>query len=323
MTVPVVSITCITYNQELYIARAIESFLMQKTTFPFEIIIHDDASTDNTANIIREYALKYPDLIFPIFQNENKWSKGINPAFEYVIPKCKGKYIAVCEGDDYWTDTYKLQKQVDFLEANSDFCIHHHGFINISSSGKLLNFSPERKSSTNIEDYLSGKEPYGPKTCTMMFRNDQKSIKEMSSLPYVCDTVLFVKFLSKGCKMAYSHEMMAAYRIHEGGIWSMQNQEKRTLHSIKTYESLLTICIKNKFRYNLFLQYSKLYVNLGKIKANYKEKIGLYFLGLRNLFNSNMLDINEFFTIRFIKSWLKTLIWIIFEIINFKLIRKH
>lgn len=101
---------------------------MQKTTFPIEIIIHDDASTDGTAKIVKEYADKYPDLIVPILQTENQYSQGIKPSHKFVFPRARGKYIAFCEGDDYWTDPYKLQKQVDFLEANPDYGMVHTDF---------------------------------------------------------------------------------------------------------------------------------------------------------------------------------------------------
>lgn len=125
---PLVSIACITYNQGSYIKDAIEGFLKQKTTFPVEIIIYDDASGDRTATIIRNYANEYPELIIPIYQKENQRSKGINPIVELVFPKCHGKYIAICEGDDYWTDPLKLQKQVDFLEGNPDYGMVHTDF---------------------------------------------------------------------------------------------------------------------------------------------------------------------------------------------------
>jgi len=118
---PLVSICCITYNHENYIRDAIEGFLMQKTSFPIEIIIHDDASTDNTAQIIKEYEDKYPDLFCNIFQNENQWSKGGGSIYaRFLYPQARGKYIALCEGDDYWTDPLKLQKKVDFMEVNPD-----------------------------------------------------------------------------------------------------------------------------------------------------------------------------------------------------------
>jgi len=127
---PVVSICCITYNHEAYIEDALEGFLMQETGFPFEILIHDDASTDRTADIIREYEAKYPRLIKPIYQTENQWSKGIrfmNPNFLY--PVAKGEFIALCEGDDYWVSPMKLQRQHDVLLDNKDCSYVFHSVL--------------------------------------------------------------------------------------------------------------------------------------------------------------------------------------------------
>lgn len=103
-----------------------DGFVMQQTSFPFEIIIHDDASTDGSAKIISEYADKYPDLFVPILQKENQYSKGVKIGITFMYPIAKGKYIAECEGDDYWTDPLKLQKQVDFLEANPEYSMCFH-----------------------------------------------------------------------------------------------------------------------------------------------------------------------------------------------------
>jgi glycosyltransferase involved in cell wall biosynthesis len=122
---PLVSICCLTYNHEPYIRQCIEGFLIQKTTFPIEILIHDDASTDNTADIIREYEAKFPNIIKPIYQIENQYSKGVGVTRVFQFPRSKGKYIAMCEGDDYWIDPLKLQKQVDFLEQNPDYGLVH------------------------------------------------------------------------------------------------------------------------------------------------------------------------------------------------------
>ena len=119
--IPLVSISCITYNHEPYIMQTLDGFLMQKTRFPFEVLIHDDASTDRTADIIREYEKKFPKIIKPIYQKENQYSKGNRAILaSFVYPRAKGKYIALCEGDDYWIDENKLQKQVDFMEQNHD-----------------------------------------------------------------------------------------------------------------------------------------------------------------------------------------------------------
>ena len=127
-----VSISCLAYNHEPYISKCLDGFIMQKTDFPFEVLIHDDASTDRTADIIREYEAKYPDIIKPIYQTENKYSKGIGITKTYQFPRAKGKYIAMCEGDDYWTDPLKLQKQVDFLEKNEEYsaCFHDIEIVN-------------------------------------------------------------------------------------------------------------------------------------------------------------------------------------------------
>lgn len=131
-----VSIICIAYNHEKYIKDTLDGFLMQKTNFPFEIIVHDDASTDNTAQIIKEYAEKYPDLIVPILQTENQYSQKVMIDIDILYPIAKGKYIAFCEGDDFWTNENKLQMQVDFLEKNPDYTACAHNTIMHDCSGK-------------------------------------------------------------------------------------------------------------------------------------------------------------------------------------------
>ena len=116
-----VSIRCITYNHEHYISQALDGFLMQETTFPFEIVIHDDASTDGTTDIIKEYENKFPEIVKPIYETENQYSKKDNTMELLILPHLKGKYTAFCEGDDFWTNKKKLQMQVDFLENNPDY----------------------------------------------------------------------------------------------------------------------------------------------------------------------------------------------------------
>jgi glycosyltransferase involved in cell wall biosynthesis len=134
-----VSIACITYNHERYIRSALDGFLMQKTDFVYEILVHDDASTDKTALILKEYEQKYPDKVKPIYQKENQYSKGINIMQTYVWPQARGKYLAICEGDDYWTDPLKLQKQVEALENHPEINICAHS-TRVEQGGKFKRF---------------------------------------------------------------------------------------------------------------------------------------------------------------------------------------
>ena len=123
-----VSVVCTAYNHEPFLRDALEGFLCQRTDFPYEVLVNDDASTDGTAAILREYAEKYPTLIRPIYQTENQFSKGLSHLYDAILyPAARGRYIALCEGDDCWTDPEKLQRQADFLDAHPDYgaCVHN------------------------------------------------------------------------------------------------------------------------------------------------------------------------------------------------------
>ena len=122
-----VSVLCTAYNHEEYIRDALESIVTQQTDFPFELLVNDDASTDGTAAIIREYAGKYPDIVRPFYQEKNLYSQDIDIYYAVFFPNARGRYVAFCEGDDYWTDPTKLQRQVDFLEAHPEYsaCVHN------------------------------------------------------------------------------------------------------------------------------------------------------------------------------------------------------
>lgn len=121
-----VSVLCTAYNHEAYIRDALESFLAQKADFPFEIIVNDDASPDGTAGIIRQTAAEHPGKVIAFYQEKNLYSQGINIEDTVMLPAARGRYIAFCEGDDYWSDTSKLQRQVDFMEAHPEYsaCVH-------------------------------------------------------------------------------------------------------------------------------------------------------------------------------------------------------
>lgn len=211
-----VSVCMITYNHEKYITEAIEGVLMQKTNFLIELIIGEDCSTDNTRKICEEYQEKYPNLIKLCSLEKNI---GANQNFINTVNACTGKYIAMCEGDDYWVDCYKLQKQVDFLEANSEYTIHAHNAIFFHQQNKSSSlFNPILDKQTYHLTDLIEKNWFVP-TASMVFC---KSIFDS----YVFDTrfkngdyYLQLLLLSSGEKyLYYSNEVMSVYRIGINGM---------------------------------------------------------------------------------------------------------
>lgn len=210
---PVVTICCTTYNQEKYISECIDSFLIQKVDFGIEILIHDDASTDNTTSIVREYECRYPDLIKVIYQTKNQYSKGIRITKEYLFPKAKGKYIAICEGDDYWTDPYKLQKQVDMMEQHPEYSMCAHA-ANILMCGKF-DESKIDKHELTTEDII--KEDWGIMTASILFRKDMLEMPDWYGKIKNGDYGLQLLLSLKG-NIGYLPDNMSVYRQHLGGV---------------------------------------------------------------------------------------------------------
>lgn len=267
MTNPLVSITCTAYNHEKFIRDTIEGFLMQKTTFPFEILIHDDASTDNTAEIIKEYELKYPDLIKPIYQKENQLSKGISITLNYTLPRAKGKYIAMCEGDDFWTDPDKLQKQIDFLESNSDYslCVGGYKSVNVHTKEEEEVIKIPNGVIKDNEGYTftlsDTRNNWITKTLTLVFRNKSEILKQLGQYKLIRDVHLIYHILKTG-KGYYFTEVMGTYRIHKGGIFSMRNKDSKLIKHYQIYKELYLVnhdeyCRKNYFNITLiFFEYN-------------------------------------------------------------------
>lgn len=239
ITKPLVSICCITYNHESYIEDAIEGFLIQKTDFPFEILIHDDASTDQTADIIHQYEEKYPKLIKPIYQAQNQYSQG-KRIIPILMEIANGDYLALCEGDDFWTNKNKLQLQVDFLIANSDFsmCFHKVGVLrgnnlDLEEHKKYYLKIIAHKAEFSIEDMI--KDNFIA-TCSVMFRKENLHnwLSFFNDLPFG-DWVINIINASKG-KIKYFDEAMGTYRIHVGGVWSGKSLEYRYDAVLKFYK---------------------------------------------------------------------------------------
>jgi glycosyltransferase involved in cell wall biosynthesis len=230
---PVVSICCITYNHEKFIRDALDGFLIQKTDFPIEIIVRDDASTDATATIVRQYQTKHPNLIRAIYHTQNQYALG-KRAFPEVFAMARGKYIALCEGDDYWTDPLKLQKQVDFMESHPDCSICCHKLIERHENGlKADKIFPNIQGSQIFDkEYLY--RNFFIRTCTVLFRNvDIEGLKLFQKGFQVGDSPLFHYYAQLG-KIGFLDDCMAVYRFHDGGIWSGKPIIKIYLDSLST-----------------------------------------------------------------------------------------
>ena len=221
-----VSICCTAYNHAPYIRQCLDGFVMQQTTFSFEILIHDDASTDDTADIIREYEKRYPHLIKPIYQKENQYSKGVKIMATYNFPRARGKYIAMCEGDDYWTDPLKLQKQVDLLEQNPHVVMVYTGFQTVDKNGRRVefdNFEYYKKKSKSGDVFRLLLQSNFIMTLTTCYRKEcivNNPILE--NCPSTYDYALFLTVASMG-DVAYLSEKTACYRRVPTGMVATQS----------------------------------------------------------------------------------------------------
>lgn len=210
-----VTIRCTAYNHEPYIRQCLEGFVMQKANFRFEAIVHDDASTDGTAGIIREYAEKYPDIIKPIFEVENQYSKHDGSLMRIMNEHTHGKYVAWCEGDDYWTDPFKLQKQVDFLEAHPD-CGLVHGYVK-SYNEKNKSFDDKLIGSDfkDADQIIIANKVITLSACVRvdLYRSYFKKIKPNPSWK-MSDYPLWI-YMALNSKVHFLNEVVGVYRVLE------------------------------------------------------------------------------------------------------------
>lgn len=217
---PIVSIRCTVYNHEPYLRQCLDGFVMQKTLFPFEAIVHDDASTDKSADIIREYAAKYPHIIKPVYQKENQYSKHDDSIDRYLREATSpyARYFAFCEGDDYWTDPNKLQKQVDFMEEHPEYGLVHTYFNFVDIHSNIIpppNSFYEQLQSRIIDGYVWDYYLLNSGfilTCTCMYRRTLYQEKEQ----YFFDHGLFM-MIARQSKIYCIREVTAAYRRNPTG----------------------------------------------------------------------------------------------------------
>lgn len=236
-----VAINCLVYNHESYLRECLDGFVMQQTNFPFVAIVHDDASTDNSAAIIHEYADKYPNIIKPIFERENQYSKRdgtIQRIMNAAVDSTSAKYVAMCEGDDYWTDPSKLQKQVDFMEANPEFslCFHKVKTL-IQETGELKNefIVRDMPGKSNIVDLAKGNYIHTP---SVLYRKECLDVKSYYNMvPCIpSDYVMWMLLAEKGYIYKFN-EAMAVYR-YGVGIWSGKVSTTNNFSVLKTLTKL-------------------------------------------------------------------------------------
>ena len=271
---PLLSIVCITYNHKDFIKDAIESFLNQEVDFLVEILIHDDASTDGTNLVIEQYEKKYPNIIKPIYQKINQYSSfGFEFSFK-ELERTKGKYISLCEGDDYWTDNFKLQKQVDFLENNQDFSMCFHK-VNVKRENNSNNYHYPipTKDILNFKDILF--KHYIP-TCSLVFVKDKLNLPLPNWLKKskMCDIPIELILADNG-KTKFIDSFMGVYRLNSNSI-------THNYHHIKQGRSSFNYLYKNlrsHFKYKYYFLFTLIII---------KNKIGFLkdFVGLNPLLKS-------------------------------------
>lgn len=310
---PMVSICCITYNHENYLSTAIDSFLMQETTFPFEILIHDDKSNDNTKKIILNYQNKYPKLIRSILQDENQYSKG-KKVMPILFNIAEGEYIALCEGDDYWTDKNKLQIQINEMKKNPTCNISFHPATALRDnklSEVLSKHANQNKIFTTAEVILGG-GGFSPTASLVLKRKVVKNLPNWFAKVPVGD--YFLQTLGAYDNgILYINKNMSIYRIGHAGSWMSTLHKKKS--SMKSIELEKHISNKEKFSKDMLHSltelneyfFDKYNDQINIVKSNLLFAMAMFYLEnnlyenfLQSLNKSNLLYKNNSFVFRFV-----------------------
>jgi glycosyltransferase involved in cell wall biosynthesis len=234
----VVSVCMITYNHEKYIAQAIEGVLSQVADFEIELIIANDCSPDKTDQIVQNFISSHPKGSW-IKYHKHEPNIGMMANARFISNQCTGKYIAVCEGDDYWTDPYKLQKQVDILETNLNYSASFHTVSCLDVASGVFNSSPIlQKDCFTLEDVTKSNFIH---TCSILYRQSfvVEKYDVIFNLP-VGDYPLFI-YLSASGPIHYYKEVMSVYRYHSQGAWGGSSQEKRFLNLLTVAEHFISV----------------------------------------------------------------------------------
>lgn len=285
-----VSISCLTYNHEKYIRKCLDGFVNQKTDFKFEVLIHDDASTDGTADIIKEYEQRYPNIIKPIYQTENQYSKGVKISEIYQFPRVKGKYFALCEGDDCWIDPNKLQKQHDFLENNPEYstCVHCAIFHSVSDDKDTIVPEISEDIDITIDDAIIGGGSLVA-TNSIMRRTDQ-----VFSKPSCFEAIGFGDYQeiihSAICgKIRCFADVMSLYNCGTEGswtsrVWNYPNKRievyKEKIRMLKCVDEYYEYKYHEPFEKKILIDEYQMNILLGNYKQCLSKKYRFIFKGL-------------------------------------------
>ena len=266
----VLSVMVITYNHEQYIRAALDSIVAQQTTFAMEVVIGEDCSTDGTRAILREYQARHPSLIRLLLHEQNL---GVSHNWETTVQACRGKYIALLEGDDYWTSPHKLQQQVDFLEAHPDFSLCCHRTRVAYEAGLPARTSPLVAAHAKTELTLADiTREWAIATASVVFRGEH--LPELPGWVHhsvVVDLPAFALLASRG-RVGYLPEEMAVYRVNAGGVTNTNRQEEFLLglaHMHKCLDQELGFA----YHHNLALKLANNYASLAGLmnnQGNYK-----------------------------------------------------
>ena len=238
MATPLVSICSVTYNHAPYIRQCLDGLVMQKTNFPYEILIHDDCSTDGTTEIVKEYAQRYPDKIVPLLENENQYWKVPSILFCLLFPKVRGKYIAFNDGDDYWIDENKLQMQIDFLEKYPEYGMCYTTAKKFIQTENKFTHDPAGELFIDFEDLLKRGNNIPILTCVTRTELVQKYLKEINptSKNWLADDYPLLLWLSKNSQIYFFDRITAVYRILEKSASHDTNPDNTFLFDKSMYE---------------------------------------------------------------------------------------
>ena len=283
-----VSVVCETYNHIRYIRDALDGFLAQKTDFPVEIIVHDDASTDGTADVVREYMEKYPGLIRGILQTENQYSKGVYTDLDCLFPMARGKYLAICEGDDYWVDPLKLQKQFEAMEAHPEVDISAHGCYEEQDGKRTGEIAPASEDTVFPPEEVIRRGGGFVASASLMFRRTLNETVPPFRRAFHNDYTIEIHGALRG-GMLYLKDCMSVYRYMVAGSWTsgMNGNTERKINHAKRLISMLRILdedtggkYRDTIRETVLSQEFKILCDEGKYRETLRQPYRKIFDGL-------------------------------------------